>query len=342
MPRGHCPDSLAAKVHALTLAHAMHRCGPNYRQTIPDVVGEAFVRWLASPADKTEHAPGEHANFVARDALRYLTCRRAQRQAADHARPYSEEDCALFHHALSDVGEETCDVEGEEVARLDALRALARRDTGRQTASMVEALKVLAERGWSLLQIAYGAGVSETAVQHWVQGARRATSASIATVIRLAATDGPPPAHDRRHVPPPVVVPARITWKMDWAELLARGWTSYTLAQRLDLARDTTRTWGTGERAPNEESRAKLRALVIAGDRPDPKPKPRSKVAEAFLAESTRGPVAALQHPLLSRHALERLVVLGVAQRIERLKEGRRKRDRREPRVLVVYVRGCE
>ena len=63
MTRGPCPDHLAVEVHALTLASVLRRVRPDspHRQTISDVVGEAFLRWLARPDDKTAHAAGEHA-----------------------------------------------------------------------------------------------------------------------------------------------------------------------------------------------------------------------------------------------------------------------------------------
>lgn len=126
--------------------------------------------------------------------------------------------------------------------------------------------------------------------------------------------------------------------------LAARGWTSYRLSKQLGCKRDTARNWATGENAPGDTYRAALRALVEAGTSETPREKANSALVETFLAEVQAGPVTTLQHRALTRHALERLVRQGVAQRVEVIKEGQRRRDKSRyanPKILVVYARAA-
>jgi len=225
------------------------------------VVGEVFVRWLANTTDKTEHAAGEHAHFLTLNALHLLTCRRSHRKGANHARPYSDADGEVVMRHVGPAEEDDLE-EDAMIARLDALAALRRRDRGRPAASMSEALAVLRARGWSVLQVALAAGVSEAAVHNWTNGVRRPTPASIATVIRLATTDGPPPAHERRpRVALPVVAPSVEEVRDALASLLRRH-TYVSLARQLGVSRQAVDGWATGARFPRAEHAAALASLA--------------------------------------------------------------------------------
>lgn len=283
--RGPCPPALAAEVHALTLASVLRRVRPDspHRQTISDVVGEAFLRWLARPDDKTAHAAGEHAHHLARTALHYLTCPRTRRRGADHARPIAEwatvargsspevagegvEATSDFEAALRVMRgrpEAAADAEDDLLDRLDAARRLLR---GRACTTAHEALAALEDRGWSTAQVAAGAGVSENAVLEWGKG-RTPHAPTTATLVRLAAADGLPPPPRTRPVPRLALAPAPDAQPADAAldalASLLRSRTHGSLAAELGVTRQAVTMWASGRRLPAPAARAALVRLAL-------------------------------------------------------------------------------
>lgn len=277
--RGPCPPALAAEVYALTLARTRRRCraASPHQQTIPDVVGEAFVRWLARGDNKTEHEAGEHAHHLTLTVLHYLTCPRTRRRAANDARPIAElrtsspdsdlEPTANLETLLRVMrggSEAPADAEGDVIERLDAARRYL---LGRPTTTALAALAVLADRGWSLQQVAAGAGCSENSVHNWTRGLRRPTAASTATLVRLAATDGPPPAprvraspRSRVAAPPPPHSPAEVR---DALASLLRTHTRADLCRLLGVQPTQLSAWVARKWAPNPERAAALVRLAL-------------------------------------------------------------------------------
>ena len=277
--RGPCPDALAAEVYALTLVRTRRRCRPNspHQQTIPDVVGEAYVRWLASAADKTEHTAGEHARHLSLTALHYLTCPRSRRRAARVARPIAEARAVLADSDLEptsnletllrrDRGASEAPEAHEDdvIERLDAARRYL---LGRPTTTALEALAVLADRGWSVQQVAAGAGCSENAVHNWSKGQRVPSPASTATLVRLAATDGTPPApcvrpKPRGRVAPTQDAPSAAEVRDALASLL-RTRTHASLARQLGCSPQAVDGWASGARNPRSDHAALLVRLAL-------------------------------------------------------------------------------
>ena len=276
--RGPCPPARAAEVYALTLARTRRRCraASPHQQTIPDVVGEAFVRWLARGDNKTEHEAGEHAHHLTLTVMHYLTCPRTRRRAANDARPIADLRTSLPDSDLDPTAgfetllrvtrggsEAPADAEGDVIERLDAARRYL---LGRPTTTALEALAVLADRGWSVPQVAAGAGCSENSVHNWTRGLRRPTAASTATLVRLAATDGPPPAPHVRPLPrhasaaaPPTHSPDEVRDAL--ASLLCIH-THRSLAAAVGVTRQAVTMWATGRREPGPIHRRRLRLAL--------------------------------------------------------------------------------
>lgn len=202
--RGACTNALAEEVHRRTMAGVLKRFGGGrHRQIVDDAVGEAFVHWLGTKADKGLHAAPEHAHWLIK-RVAWLLLSKTYSQGARHVR-----SCAQWVEAfeIDQYGRENnpsehlyrefygisspTDHEDHFLADLDTTRRLLR---GKVCESWREALDSLLDRGWTGGQIGLAIGRSQQAVSYWLTRSVPGQAARLA-LFDLAAQDGPPPAH---------------------------------------------------------------------------------------------------------------------------------------------------
>lgn len=207
MTPGACPHDLAAEVYARTMRCVRRRYGhnPKHSQVMHDAVGEAFIRWFKSPADKTAHSANEHARWMTSTAGAHILdtdpCRRkyarAIRSLATHAEAdeWDEERAAVRREAALRRDRDAPDfayAEDNIIEALDAIRA----PPPSPIATHQEALAVLKHRGWLDREVARILGVSRPTIGNWRSGAQP-TEAAVAALMSLVAKDDAPPAHLR-------------------------------------------------------------------------------------------------------------------------------------------------
>lgn len=221
MNHGACPNELATAVYDRTMRIVKRKFGhnPKHSQCIRDAVGEAFLRWYKSPADKTAHAVNEHAHWLTGTAGSHLLdsdpCKRRTSRGVRMM--------AAFAPATTDMG--TC---AEEDRATVFFESILRRDRGAPDfahaednfiegldawladpppppGTAAEALAILKELDWTDLAIAHAIGVSRPTVGTWRSG-RLPSQAARAVLMSLAARREGPPNPGRR---PPQTVKQR-------------------------------------------------------------------------------------------------------------------------------------
>ncbi|MCX7255683.1 MAG: hypothetical protein NTZ64_02860 [Polaromonas sp.] len=212
--RGHCPDALAAEVYRLTHA-AMHRRFriPSARKTaVPEAVGAAYVRWLASPSDKTEHAAKHHAHWLAKTATVFLLG-----GAANLEKQGRNIRCVASFASSESTGTETdpnemawrahyevVAIDAHEDNLLEAIDAARQVWRGQACSTWREAIAVLIARGWTRCHLADALGVSYGLILRYLNPDDSITPRPRreAAIIALAAADGFPPSGQAATVAP--------------------------------------------------------------------------------------------------------------------------------------------
>lgn len=214
-PRGACSDALAFEVHRRTIAGVRKRIGHQHMhaQAADDAVGEAFIRWLGNPADKSQRLAVEHAHWLIANSIGHLldtnpnkrrTARAVRSLASWGPSKDSEGDSASAesrhtrkHEAILrkfyDVSE-PADYEDNLLGALDATAAKVRGVPATPKTTWRAALDVLIARGWSRAQIAATMAVSYQSVRAWVAGEIVPHSDRRDEILTLAASDASPPA----------------------------------------------------------------------------------------------------------------------------------------------------
>lgn len=204
--RGACTNDLAEEVHRRTMVGVLKRFGGGrHRQIVDDAVGEAFMHWLGTKANKGLHAAPEHAYWLIK-RVAWLLLSKTYSQGARHVRSCAQwamtegfegdgtaRENALTEHHFREFYGHSSPTEHEDhfLADLDTTRRLLR---GKVCESWREALGSLLNRGWTSGQIGLAIGRSQQAVSYWLTRSVPGQAARLA-LFDLAAQDGPPPAH---------------------------------------------------------------------------------------------------------------------------------------------------
>lgn len=178
-----------------------------------DAASEAFVSWLANPADKGEHASSSHVHFIVLRAGETLspTGRRAAGRrlqglagrfefGVDGPAGPAEDAWRAAMHGVAG-GAVRGEQEDATIAAVD-LAASLRARSARPVLAPAEwaaALARLRADGWTQAQIAHVCGVTVSMAGKWLRGAAPRPVAQ-AAIARAASTGNEPPVVTSRQV----------------------------------------------------------------------------------------------------------------------------------------------
>lgn len=333
--RGTCPDALAVEVykHTTDLVTRRLRSSPLMAQAVPDAVGEVFRAWLATPSDKTKHPAGLLAQFLVRrvfDLLFGTSANRRKRRGAIRSIA-SHESTDPERADREDTKRETLyrayygepDPLACEDHRIDDLDFIAGKREETASDKWPGPLRFLLTCGWSRTQLGLRLGVSRQSIDKWLSGRYVPHSSRRAEVMDLVERGELPPspltAATLQPTPRPRT-PVPATWRTHLIVLKDRGWSNAQIARRIRVAEPTLRRWAAGENAPSDKHGAAvtlLDSLVANHTLPDETPLEallREQV-ETFRAKTAHGP-ARVGDIGLNRCTLEKLVALGIAERV--------------------------
>jgi hypothetical protein len=216
--RGACSEALAVEVYGATMVrvHRMFGRFPRLSQVIPDAVGEAFVRWLQSCGDKSEHVANHHVWWVTRNAGNHLLdtaptkrrVARAIRLIASYApddnivdNDRGEFEAERFEARLRRHKDAASlsDCEDNIIEALDAVRAVSEMPDALAPDACAVALRQLKDRQWTDDAIATRLGVSRSLVVLWRRRVCQPAEPKRRALIDLAASCEYPPFRKRKN-----------------------------------------------------------------------------------------------------------------------------------------------
>jgi hypothetical protein len=212
MTRGHCPDDLAAEVYRRThrLMRKRFKIPGNLRTSLPEAVGDVYMRWLGNASDKSMHPASAHVFWLVKRAttllrggdanverrgrsVRCIANKVHERQSKD-AESSVDGECEYdFRDDHWRAHYQTTGAEDHEDSIIEALDLAHFTSSDRAFDSWRDALDSLIARGWSRVDLAAHLGVSYPLIGQYLSGATAPRSARQEQIIGLATSDTMPP-----------------------------------------------------------------------------------------------------------------------------------------------------